>query len=182
MCEHVKNTILYCAIWGMYGAGKSTLARGIIQSDGGCENREHCAVTKGGKYTFAGNYVEGSKYGGADGLRDTKELFETLKKCDTPVFISEGVRTQSFGTSFLEPFFYTPKQIIVYLEVPAELCCQRTFYRSGRKTFSNVGKEKIWDNALKKFTSIGVPVYKIDARQNEESVLKQALEIIRRYR
>lgn len=175
---------VFIAIFGLFGSGKTTLARGIIESDGGGQNIGNCFVTNGGAYTFFGPYREGSKYGGADRVNNTSaELKEAFLQSTTPIFFSEGVRTASFGALFLQTFYLAKRQAIIALDCDIDATLKRIEQRNGR-TGENSNRKRLpsFNRMLDKYVSIGTPVYRINANQDKETVLRQALEIIRRYR
>lgn len=175
----------YIAIAGLFGCGKTTLARGIIETDGGAVDYDNYCVTNGGLYTFFGKYPIGSKYGGADliGNNTSAALKEAFLQSETPVFICEGVRALSFGPLFLQTFYLAKRQAIIALDCDIDVTLARIAERSG-KTGENSNRKQLptLNRLLEKFVSIGTPVYRINANQDKETVLKQALEIIRRYR
>lgn len=174
---------LYIAIFGLFGVGKTTLARGIIASDGGLTQYDNYCVTNGGRYTFFGRYPEGSKYGGSDLVKGNTSavLNEVFLKSTTPVFVSEGMRTASFGAAFLRTFYLAKRQAIIFLDCKYEVSLERIENRSGKTgDNSNRWRDKTFRNTLNKHASIGTPVYRIDANQSKETVLKQSLEVIRR--
>ena len=174
----------FIAIFGLFGSGKTTLARGIIESDGGGKNYENYFVTNGGKYTFLGNYHDCSKYGGADTVKGKTSdvLKEVYLQSKTPFFLTEGKRAASFGPRFLQTFFLSKRQAIIALDCDVDITLDRIAQRSG-KIGENSNRKELpgFNRLLDKYVSIGVPVYRINANLNKEIVLKQALQIIGKY-
>lgn len=178
------NPELFLAIFGLFGSGKTTLARGLLQSDGGANNVivnkeiKYC-VSNGGKYTFAGVYPNGSKYGGGDMIY-SRDVLRIMQEVKTPIFISEGVRVQSFGVTFLRAFFSVKKQGIVYLRGSAELCCKRIKERGGGNAVSNYSKFTETEKLVKKYVDLGVDVLVVDINNSKEQILRQTLRFIDR--
>jgi len=176
---------VFILIAGLFGSGKSTLARGIIRSDGGGKNFKNYLVTNGGKYTFFGRYLESSKYGGADGVsgRTSATLNSVFLQSSTPFFIAEGKRLFSFGALFLQTFYIAKRQAIISLDCDVETTLKRIEERSGRTgENSNRTYLKTYNSILEKYISIGTPVFRINANQTKEVVLKETLDIIRGFR
>lgn len=173
---------LYLAIFGLFGSGKTTLARGLLQSDGGAinirDNKDikYC-VSSGKKYTFAGHYLENSKFGGGDTIY-CRNLYKILQKSPTPIFISEGCRVQSFGPQFLRAFFSTKTQGIVYLRGAPSLCCERVLKRGGGSASSNYDKLTLVENLVKKFIDLGTNVLVLDINNSKDYILQQTLNFI----
>lgn len=174
----------YIAIFGLFGSGKTTLARGIIGTDGGAVDHDNYCVTNGGLYTFFGTYKKDSKYGGADVVKDntSAKLKEAFLRSETPIFISEGVRIQSFGPLFLQTFYLAKRQAIIALDCDPDVTLARIAERSG-KTGENSNRKSLptFNRLLGKFVSIGTPVFRINANQDKDAVLQQSLEIIRSF-
>ena len=174
----------YIAIFGLFGSGKTTLARGIIETDGGAVNHDNYCVTNGGLYTFFGTYTNGSRYGGADIVKErtSAALKEAFLRSATPFFISEGSRTQCFGPSFLQVFYLAKRQAIIALDCDPDIMLARIAERSG-KTGENSNRKRIpmFNRLLGKFESIGTPVFRINANQGKDVVLQHSLGIIRSF-
>ena len=175
---------VYVAIFGLSGFGKSTLARGILDSDGGGVNFNNYCVSRGGKYTFAGRYRSDRLYNGADSIsKDANKTVQKLfKSSTTPYFFSEGVRVQHFGQSFLSAFYQAQTSVIIALVADYAVSVQRIAKRSsGRITNGNTNLERMAgrQRLLTKFESIGTKVYRIDANRDQRYVFESAMRIIR---
>lgn len=171
---------LVVSIFGAHGAGKSTLARGLIKLSGGCDFYNNCTVTKNKLFTFAGEYKENSKYGGLDSIKKIDLLVDLVNRSSSPVFISEGVYGSSFGVKSLRFIFSAKRQIIIYLKIPEDLCIDRILKRSKkRKRNYDCGLLiKQLERCIEKYKSIYVPVYVVDATKSKEEVLSEVYSII----
>ena len=171
---------LIVSIFGAHGAGKSTLARGLIKLSGGCDLYNNCTVTKNKMFTFAGEYKENSNYGGVDSIRNMDLLVDLVNMSSTPVFISEGVIGSTFGVKSIKYIFSAKRQLIIYLKIPEDLCLYRTFKRSKkRKRNYECGRLiKQLERCIEKYKSIYVPVYVVDATKSKEEVLSEVYSII----
>ena len=173
---------LVVSIFGAHGAGKSTLARGLIKLSGGCDLYNNCTVTKNKMFTFDGEYKGNSKYGGLDSIKKIDLLVDLINRSSSPVFISEGVYGSTFGVKSLRYIFSAKRQIIIYLKIPEDLCIDRTIKRSkkrSRKRNYDCGLLiKQLERCIEKYKSIYVPVYVVDATKSKEEVLSEVYSII----
>ena len=169
---------LVVSIFGVHGAGKSSLVRGLIKLSGGCDLYNNCTVTKNKMFTFAGEYKENSKYGGLDSIRNIDLLVDLVNMSSSPVFISEGVIGSTFGVKSLRFIFSAKRQIIIYLKIPEDLCLYRTFKRSKKRNYECGRLIKQLERCIEKYKSIYVPVYVVDATKSKEEVLSEVYSII----
>lgn len=162
----VNNKLL--VIYGCHGAGKTTLARNIIQSDG--KNfTEHS--TEFGKYTVSehGNIIAVGKYsikcGGADSLKGTPFYYEMLehllKSFDNKLIVIEGVFLSALFKRPLNEFLhykydYGVPITQVFLFTDAETSYKRVLGRNGREPKIKNIKAKVNSvfNNIKKFREL----------------------------
>lgn len=146
-------------IYGCHGAGKSTLARNILQSDG--ENfTEHS--NEFGKYTVSehGNIVAVGKYsikcGGADSLKGTdfcyKMIYFLMKNFSNSLILVEGVLLSGIFKQPLNEFLnikydYGIEVLQVFLYTDIKTSYERVLNRSGKPPKLSIIKGKI--NAVK---------------------------------
>lgn len=139
----VKQKLI--VIYGCHGAGKSTLARNILQSDG--KNfKEYTDGLK--KYTVSehGNVVAVGKYsincGGADSLANTALYYETiydlLKKFDNSLIVIEGIFLSALFKTPLNEFLKIKYEmgieiLQVFLYADEKTSYERVLARSGRQ-------------------------------------------------
>jgi len=132
-------------IYGCHGAGKSTLARNILQSDG--ENfTEHS--NEFGKYTVSehGNIVAVGKYsikcGGADSLKGTefyyKMIYALLKKFPNSLIVIEGIFLSALFKRPLNEFLNIKYELgveilQVFLFADIKTSYERVVGRNGRE-------------------------------------------------
>lgn len=162
----VNNKLL--VIYGCHGAGKTTLAKQILQEDG--KNfTEHSSQY--GKYTISehGNVIAVGKYsincGGADSLAGTQFYYEMLehllKKFDNRLIVIEGIFLSALFKVPLNEFLkikydYGVEVLQVFLFADAKTSYERVLARSGRppKVSNIVNKVNSVKNNILKFREL----------------------------
>ena len=155
-------------IYGCHGAGKTTLAKNIIQSDG--EFQEYSNEI--GKYTVSQNkkYVACGKYtikcGGADSLKSTDDYFRMidflLENYPNSTVVIEGIFLSALFTKPLKQFLkykyekdVNITQVFLYTTVGTSF--ERVFGRNNREPkLKNIeNKQKSVLRTFKKFSELG---------------------------
>lgn len=149
----VNNKIV--VIFGGHGAGKSTLARQLLQADGGNFTENSCEF---GKYTVSsnGNVVAVGKYsiacGGADSLSKTAFYYDMLehllKKFDNKLIVFEGIFVSTLHKTPLNEFLkykyeYGVEVILIFLYADYKTSYIRVLQRSGKEPKAKNIKHKI---------------------------------------
>ncbi len=155
-------------IYGAHGAGKTTLVKNILLSDG--QNLKECECSYG-KYTISENehYVAVGKYsikcGGADSLKGTEYYYKMLEKLviDHPesTILIEGIFLSVLFSKPLDEFLklkydYGVKIIQVFLFVDNITSYSRVYARNGKQPNPHNIKAKVNSvfNTMKKFQEI----------------------------
>lgn len=146
-------------IYGCHGAGKTTLAKNILQSDG--NNFTECS-NEYGKYTVSekGNIIAVGKYsikcGGADSLKGTEYYYKMLrwliKKFPEKTIIIEGIFLSALFKKPLDEFLkikydYGAEVFQVFLYADTRISYERVLKRNGRAPKLENIKAKV--NAVK---------------------------------
>ncbi len=120
-------------ITGTNCTGKTTLAKELIRRFGGIsrtqKDRTICADTR---VVFLGKYAGGEKYGGCDGLHETKKLAPICKDAirnGAEFVFCEGSYLKSFGINLQKLVFSASHQLIVTLFAPKILPDDRLYKR-----------------------------------------------------
>lgn len=156
-------------IYGCHGAGKSTLARNIINSDGGGFT-EH--ANEFGTYTKSknGNIVAAGKYstncGGLDSLKSTNHYYMMIKwlteNFPQSTIIAEGIFMSALFKKPLDEFLklkyekgINVNQVFLYADTQTSF--NRVLSRSGRTPKLDNIKSKVnaVKNNIKKFLELG---------------------------
>lgn len=176
--------------------GKTTLAKVLINHYGGVE-RINGGITfcKDKRACLAGEYKEGSKYGGVDRLKNengsscTKVLPDIVEKAlkTRELIICEGSYMNTFGLNMTNAMFKADEYLVINLYMPYKCIIERILKRSngknGVRTAENM-KRVLQKNrqsmiAAKKWQSIGVKVIQIDTSVvGIDDVLKIAISAI----
>ena len=158
---------LIVLVVGCFGVGKTTLAKNLLNIDGGWENHDSYAVSKGGLFTCAGTYFQDKALGGVDRLKNTRAIPQLIANASTPCFFVEGKRATCFGTSTLVPMFSVPNQLVIYLKAGASAIYKRLNMRGTCKTTRLKIERYIKDSEAlaQKFSSIGVRVVQLDTER-----------------
>lgn len=158
---------LIVLIVGCFGAGKTTLAKKLLNLDGGWINHESYAVSKGGLFTCAGTYFQNKVHGGADRLKNTQGIPILIANASTPCFFIEGKRATCFGPSTLVPMFSVPNQLVIYLKANANVVYKRLYARGTCKTTPSAVERYVnsCEALAQKFSSIGVRVVQLDTER-----------------
>lgn len=153
-------------IIGTNCVGKTTLAKEIMRRFGGIKDAKgDTTYCRDKRVTFAGVYKEGSKYGGVDGLGQTKCLAEIVDRAlqVSNVCFCDGSYLNTFGVNLTNAIFTAKQQLVVFLYAPVEVIRARLQCRSGGGiTKSIVSKQLQAARAAKKWSEIGVPVLCFD--------------------
>lgn len=191
----VNNKIL--VIYGCHGAGKSTLARQLLQSDGKNFTEHSCEF---GKYTVSehGNIVAVGKYsikcGGADSLAGTAFYYgmleHLLKKFDNRLFVIEGIFVSTLHKTPLNEFLkykyeYGVEVIQIFLYADYKTSYVRVLQRSGREPKIKNIKHKVdaVNSNFSKFKSLNLFPYTIinTIDKTSEEVFNDAEKFIKRF-
>lgn len=165
--EMAKNKLL--VIYGCHGAGKTTLARNILQSDG--KNFTEYS-NEFGKYTVSehGNIVAVGKYsikcGGADSLKGTEfyynMIYDLLNRFDNKLIVIEGIFLSALFKRPLNEFLkikyeYGVNVYQVFLFADTETSYKRVLGRNGKEPKIKNIKAKVNSvfNNIKKFKELG---------------------------
>ena len=142
-------------IIGTNCVGKTTLATEIMSRFGGIKDAKgDTTYCRDKRVTFAGVYKEGSKYGGVDGLSQTKCLAGIVDRAlqVSNVCFCEGSYINTFGVNLTNAIFTAKQQLVVLLYAPVEVIRARLQCRSGggdnkkccfQTTPSSKGSEKM---------------------------------------
>ena len=120
-------------ITGTNGVGKTTLAKELIKRYGGVARMEgRVTVCVDERITLAGKFA-GVKYGGVDGLNETKCLAGMARTAFLrhEVFICEGSYMNTFGMNLTSAAFVGDRQLVVYLYAPVAEIDKRLKIRGG---------------------------------------------------
>ena len=178
----MKKTCVF--INGTNGTGKSSLVREIIRACGGIDHTDEWnTYCTDGVTCFGGKYSKESKYGGIDGLNQTRCLDKVvgngLKSC--VVVICEGMNLDTFGLNLTNAMFLAERHLLVFLYAPVATIHQRLKDRSGKGITNKViSKQHNCARAAQKWQSIGVPVLAIDTSKiSVEAEVKMILSEIK---
>lgn len=156
-------------IYGCHGAGKTTLAKNILLSDGSELKELENSI---GKYTVSQNetYVAAGKYsikcGGADSLKSTEHYFKMLdfliENYPKSVIIIEGIFLSALFSNPLKQFLKLKyeKNIDIYqvlLYTTINTSYNRVFQRNNRQPkIKNIeNKQKSVIRTFQKFSKLG---------------------------
>lgn len=186
------------AIYGCHGAGKTTLARNILTSDGGEfteHNSEygHYTVSKNGNIIAVGKYS--TKCGGADSLKGTEYYYKMLDwlvdKFPDKTILIEGIFFSGLFKSPLKELLHLKydlgvkvAQVFLYTDVATSY--QRVVARNGRepKLAHIKSKQNAVSNNIIKFRRLGeFPSVVINTiGKTEEQVFQEFMKFYEIYR
>lgn len=180
-------------VTGANCAGKSALARAIINRYGGID-REAGQVTylRKGRICLAGRY-KGLKFGGVDKLKNEKGNVCTSVLADVvgeafnhaDIIVCEGSYMDTFGQNLTNAMFKAGRHLVVNLVCSPRALLERLKERSNGKNgkyniLSVLRRQHRTILAAKKWHSIGVRVLQINtAKYGIDEVLEQVLSEMR---
>lgn len=175
----MKNTTLNVFIIGTNCVGKTTLAKQLIEYHGGIkeENAEYTTTEDGS--VFLGKYA-GKKYGGVDGLNQTKGIKEIIEKArlkGASIIYAEGVRLGTFSNESVEQILSSDNSIVVFLYCPVEVIKKRLKERSGTEITMEVIKTQQYKyRTALKYKEIGIQVLAFDtSKETTEEIVKKLI-------
>lgn len=149
-------------ITGTNSAGKTTLAKALIERFGGIrETTKDLTFCNDSRVCFAGRYKDENRFGGVDVFNCTRVLSDVVEKglesCD--IVICEGMYLHTFGLNLTNAMFKAQKHLVVFLYAGGVILHSRLLQR-GKKGLSEqtLPKQKNACQAAKKWAEIGVPV------------------------
>lgn len=171
-------------IIGTNCAGKTTVAKTMIEKLGGVSEYRNNITYTGGGVAFAGKYDV--KFGGVDSLNSTSILqqvtSEAFQNVDT--IICEGCRLKTFGKNLLKAMYLADKRYVFYLHASLEEIEKRLKIRNdNNKTCSFHTKKQILEcySSIRKWAEYGCKTFVIDTeKMNAEQASSLILKVIRK--
>ena len=179
-----SNSVGKCVVMitGTNGVGKTTLAKKLIELNGGIKSFKD-NITYCGRVSFAGKFTE--TYGGVDFLRETKCLANIAEHAfiESDVFVCEGSYLHTFGINLTNLLFVGDLNLVVNLSTDVKTLVKRILNRTWKidkkKLAYIVEKQSQTIISAKKFSSIGVPVKFFDTNKTTtEDIAKEIMDFI----
>lgn len=176
-------------IIGTNCAGKSTLARELIERFGGVKSEQGTfTICNDARHCFAGTgYAAATTQCGVDKLHTTTMLADTVKLALTQgdCVFCEGQNLNTIGMNLTNAIFQGEKQLVIFLYASPRILNNRRLARSGKVLNKQMLRKQSGNaRAAAKWQKIGVSVVAIDTsdktpRQIADIVIEklQAYEI-----
>lgn len=156
-------------ITGTNASGKTSLAKELIRHFGGvAELRKDRTICADRRAVFLGRYVDGSEYGGVDGLNETRCLAGIAQDAivnGAEYVFCEGSYLNSFGLNLQRLLFTARKQLVICLYATLPEIDRRLQQRSNKRICQTVAKkQELSLSSARKWHDIGVPTQAFNSK------------------
>lgn len=163
-------------ITGTNASGKTTLAKELIRRFGGiAELRKDRTICADRRAVFLGRYLDVSKYGGVDGLNETRCLARIAQDAiaDGAEYVfCEGSYLNSFGLNLQRLLFTAHRQLVICLYAPLAEIDRRLQTRSNKRINQTVAKKQESGlSSAKKWHDIGVPTQAFNSKDTSTETI-----------
>lgn len=169
-------------IIGTNCTGKSSLAKAIAEGFGGygVVSREltECADSR---VCLAGQYYPDKRFGGVDGLNETKGLQHIVHTAlvSHECIICEGIKLRNNGPNLTRAIFAADRRLVVFLYAPAVTIHRRLLERNGKgkgATQTILKDQQACARSLERWRGMGIPVLWFDT--SKTSIEDEARSLI----
>lgn len=163
----------FILIYGTNRVGKSSLARYIIEKNGGGVYDEKNNITRIKNACVVGSYVSNTRTScGVDKIKNTKSLFYITKNAieiGIPTIIAEGVKLHGVGHNVVSTAFLADRCVVIFLFCPIEKLVKRFEKKANFRAINS--DQRSCFNSFFKWQKMGVKTYSFDTSiYNTESI------------
>jgi len=168
-------------IIGTNCTGKSSLAKAIAEGFGGYRaiSRE-LTVCADQRVCLAGSYSPDKRFGGVDGLNETKGLQQIVHTAlvGHECIVCEGIKLHNNGPNLTRAIFTADNRLVVFLYAPAATLHRRLLERnsSGKGVTEAILKDQqACARSLERWRGMGIPVMWFDTSKTSVEVASTSL-------